>query len=159
LDVWVLSNLIILRSCLKELAEMGPAAAGGLNIYAADDNSGAAFGNLDLLVVLDHQTGGKLKVGFAALVGTVIAIVAATALWASWMVWQRRQNMISKKSDDAAAGNIKLKTKAPLPPGSCGLPFLGESLEYLSASRANRSLEFYKVRIAKYGEVQDSYTP
>ncbi|CAN5962129.1 unnamed protein product [Sphagnum jensenii] len=95
---------------------MGPAAAGGLNIYAADDNSGAAFGNSDLLVLLDHQTGGKLKVGFAALVGTVIAIVAATAL-------------------------------------QLCLPFLGESLEYLSASRANRSLEFYKVRIAKYGEI------
>ncbi|CAM6013127.1 unnamed protein product [Sphagnum balticum] len=51
------------------------------------------------------------------------------------------------------SGNIKLKTKAPLPPGSCGLPFLGETLEFLSAARANRSLEFINTRIAKYGKV------
>jgi hypothetical protein len=46
-----------------------------------------------------------------------------------------------------------------LPPGSCGLPFLGETLEYLSAARANRSIEFIDTRIAKYGEVHDSCTP
>jgi len=131
---------------------MGPAAAGGLNIYAADHKSGAGFGNSDL-VVLGHQTGAKLQVGFAALVGTVIAIAVATALWAGWLVWQRRRNTISYKSVDAAAGNIKLKTKAPLPAGSCGLPFLGETLEFLSAARANRSLEFINTRIAKYGKI------
>jgi hypothetical protein len=48
LDIWVISNLIILRSCLKELAEMGLAAGGGPNIYAADHKSGAAVGNLEL---------------------------------------------------------------------------------------------------------------
>jgi hypothetical protein len=48
LDIWVVSNLIISRSCPKELAEMGLAAGGGLNIYAADHKSGAAVGNLDL---------------------------------------------------------------------------------------------------------------
>jgi hypothetical protein len=137
---------------------MGPAPAAGLNIYAADHKSGAGFGNSDL-VVPGHQTGAKLQVGFAALVGTVIAIAVATALWDGWLVWQKRRNTISYKSVDAAAGNIKLKTKAPLPPGSCGLPFLGETLEFLSAARANRSLEFTNTRVAKYGQVHDSCTP
>jgi hypothetical protein len=137
---------------------MGPAPAAGLNIYAADHKSGAGFGNSDL-VVPGHQTGAKLQVGFAALVGTVIAIAVATALWAGWLVWQRRRNTISFKSVDAAAGNIKLNTKAPLPPGSCGLPFLGETLEFQRALRANRLLEFINTRVAKYGQVHDSCTP
>jgi len=48
LDIWVVSNLIILRSCLKELVEMALTTGGGLNIYTVGHKSGATVGNLDL---------------------------------------------------------------------------------------------------------------
>ncbi|CAK9197081.1 unnamed protein product [Sphagnum troendelagicum] len=43
--------------------------------------------------------------------------------------------------------------KAPLPPGRLGLPLLGETLEFLRLTRANRSAEFLNRRVAKYGKV------
>ena len=41
----------------------------------------------------------------------------------------------------------------PAPPGSMGWPLLGETLEYLGAKQANDSAQFFKTRVAKFGEV------
>jgi hypothetical protein len=47
------------------------------------------------------------------------------------------------------------KNKAPLPPGTFGLPYIGETLAYLRASKANRLFEdFINPRVAKYGQVR-----
>ncbi|CAK9883310.1 unnamed protein product [Sphagnum jensenii] len=44
--------------------------------------------------------------------------------------------------------------KTTLPPGSLGLPFLGETLEFLRAYKANKFMEdFINPRVAKYGQV------
>ncbi|CAM6009837.1 unnamed protein product [Sphagnum balticum] len=44
--------------------------------------------------------------------------------------------------------------KTTLPPGSLGLPFLGETLEFLFAFKANKFMEdFINPRMAKYGQV------
>jgi hypothetical protein len=56
----------------------------------------------------------------------------------------------SKESKARTSSN----KKAPLPPGSLGLPLLGETLEFLRLTRANRSAEFLNRRVAKYGQVQ-----
>jgi hypothetical protein len=45
------------------------------------------------------------------------------------------------------------KTKAALPPGRLGLPFIGETLEFMTAATNNNSLAFFNSRVAKYGEV------
>ncbi len=52
-------------------------------------------------------------------------------------------------------GTIKRKgSTTTLPPGSSGLPFLGETLELFYASKANKVLEdFLNPRVAKYGQV------
>jgi hypothetical protein len=51
-------------------------------------------------------------------------------------------------------GTIKRKGTTTLPPGSSGLPFLGETLELFYASKANKVLEdFLNPRVAKYGQV------
>lgn len=51
-------------------------------------------------------------------------------------------------------GTIKRKGTTTLPPGSSGLPFLGETLELFYASKANKVLEdFLDPRVAKYGQV------
>jgi hypothetical protein len=52
---------------------------------------------------------------------------------------------------------LQRKTKAPLPPCRLGLPFIGETLEYMIASKNNNALAFFNSRVAKYGEVH-SYT-
>jgi hypothetical protein len=52
------------------------------------------------------------------------------------------------------AGARKLKeTTPPVPPGSMGWPVLGETLAYLGAKRDNDAAQFFKTRVAKYGEV------
>jgi len=51
---------------------------------------------------------------------------------------------------------LQRKTKASLPPGRLGLPFIGETLEYMSAKKINNSLAFFNSRVAKYGEVRTS---
>jgi hypothetical protein len=44
------------------------------------------------------------------------------------------------------------KNKAPLPPGTFGLPFIGEIFAFICACKANRVLEkFLNPCIAKYG--------
>jgi hypothetical protein len=48
---------------------------------------------------------------------------------------------------------LQRKTKAPLPPGRLGLPFIGETLEYMIAAKSNNSLAFFNSRVAKYGEI------
>ncbi|CAK9267752.1 unnamed protein product [Sphagnum jensenii] len=46
------------------------------------------------------------------------------------------------------------KNKAPLPPGTFGLPFIGETLAFIRDCQANKILEdFVNPRIAKYGQV------
>ncbi|KAH9570075.1 hypothetical protein CY35_02G021200 [Sphagnum magellanicum] len=46
------------------------------------------------------------------------------------------------------------KNKAPLPPGTFGLPFIGETLTFLLACKANKVVEdFINSRVAKYGQV------
>ncbi len=46
------------------------------------------------------------------------------------------------------------KNKAPLPPGTSGLPFIGESFAFIRACKANKVLEeFLNPRVAKYGQV------
>ncbi len=47
------------------------------------------------------------------------------------------------------------KNKAPLPPGTFGLPYIGETLAYLQACKANKLFEdFIDPRVAKYGQVR-----
>jgi len=48
---------------------------------------------------------------------------------------------------------LQRKTKAPLPLGRLGLPFIGETLEYMTASKSNNSLAFFNPCVAKYGKV------
>jgi cytochrome P450 len=50
---------------------------------------------------------------------------------------------------------LKDSAKTTLPPGSLGLlPFLGETLEFLRAYKANKFMEdFINPRVAKYGQV------
>jgi hypothetical protein len=46
------------------------------------------------------------------------------------------------------------KNKAPLPPGTFGLPYIGETLAYLRACKANKVTEdFVNPHVAKYGQV------
>ncbi|KAH9570108.1 hypothetical protein CY35_02G022800 [Sphagnum magellanicum] len=46
------------------------------------------------------------------------------------------------------------KNKAPLPPGTFGLPYIGETFAFLRACKANKVLEdFINPRVAKYGQV------
>ncbi len=50
--------------------------------------------------------------------------------------------------------------KAHLPPGSFGLPILGETLEFLRLAQANKAgAEFVKPRVAKYGQVRPNTLP
>jgi cytochrome P450 family 90 subfamily A polypeptide 1 len=48
---------------------------------------------------------------------------------------------------------LQRKTKAPLPPGRLGLPFIGETLELMTALQNNNLSTFFNSRVAKYGEV------
>jgi hypothetical protein len=46
------------------------------------------------------------------------------------------------------------KNKAPLPPGTLGLPFIGETLAFIRDCQANKIFEdFVNPRVAKYGQV------
>jgi len=68
--------------------------------------------------------------------GIAIVVVILSMLWNFWQ------------------GTIKRKGTTTLPPGSSGLPFLGETLELFYASKANKVLEdFLNPRAAKYGQV------
>jgi hypothetical protein len=72
-------------------------------------------------------------------VGLAIGIVIGVGTLYRWYSWQR---------------NLKDSAKTTLPPGSQGLPFLGNTLEFLSAYKANKFMEdFINPRMAKYGQV------
>jgi hypothetical protein len=81
------------------------------------------------------------KVGLA--VGIITVVVAILCGW--W--WHY---VLLKESKARTSSN----KKAPLPPGSLGLPLLGETLEFLHLTQANRSAEFLNPCVAKYGQVQ-----
>ncbi|XP_038685626.1 cytochrome P450 716B1-like [Tripterygium wilfordii] len=49
--------------------------------------------------------------------------------------------------------NRKTRSSKRLPPGSLGLPFLGQSLEFLRAMRSNDGRKWLEQRIRKYGPV------
>ncbi len=48
------------------------------------------------------------------------------------------------------------KNKAPLPPGTFGLPYIGETLAYLRACKANKVFEvFINPGVVKYGQCRN----
>jgi cytochrome P450 len=65
-------------------------------------------------------------------------------------VSHHQQLLQNSKESKARTSSNK---KAPLPPGRLGLPLLGETLEFLRLTQANRSAEFLNRRVAKYGKV------
>jgi hypothetical protein len=72
-------------------------------------------------------------------VGLAIGIVIGVVTLYRWYSWQR---------------SLKDSAKTTLPPGSLGLPFLGETLEFLHAYKTNKFLEdFVNPRMARYGQV------
>jgi hypothetical protein len=72
-------------------------------------------------------------------VGLAVGIVIGVVTLYRWYSWQR---------------NLKDSAKTTLPPGSLGLPFLGETLELLRAYKANKFMEdFINPHMAKYGQV------
>jgi hypothetical protein len=72
-------------------------------------------------------------------VGLVVGIIIGIYTLYRWYSWQR---------------NLKDSAKTTLPPGSLGLPFLGETLEFLFAFKANKFTEDFIIpRMAKYGQV------
>jgi hypothetical protein len=81
------------------------------------------------------------KVGLA--VGILTVVVATVCGW-----WWHYVLLRESKARTSSNKN------APLPPGSLGLPLLGETLEFLRLTQANRSAEFLNRRVAKYGQVQ-----
>ncbi|KAH8952809.1 hypothetical protein BDL97_09G104800 [Sphagnum fallax] len=69
-------------------------------------------------------------------VGLAVGIVIGVFTWYSWQK------------------NLKDNAKTTLPPGSLGLPFLGETLDFVRAYQANKFMEdFINPRVAKYGQV------
>ncbi|KAH9311011.1 hypothetical protein KI387_026046 [Taxus chinensis] len=48
---------------------------------------------------------------------------------------------------------VKTGNGKKLPPGSLGLPLIGETLQFLSAYRSHKSKDWVKKRVAKYGPV------
>jgi len=90
--------------------------------------------------------GGSMLVSSKMGLAVGIIITVAVAIVFGWW-WHY---VLLKESKARTSSN----KKAPLPPGSFGLPLLGETLEYLRLSHANRSAEFLNRRVAKYGQVQ-----
>jgi hypothetical protein len=80
------------------------------------------------------------KVGLA--VGILAVVVATVCGW-----W--RHYVLLRESKARTSSN----KKAPLPPGSLGLPLLGETLEFLRLTQADKSAEFLNPRVAKYGQI------
>jgi len=80
------------------------------------------------------------KVGLA--VG-ILTIVVATVYGCWW-------HYVLLRESKARTSTNK---KAPLPPGSLGLPILGETLEFLCLTQADKSAEFLNPRVAKYGQI------
>jgi hypothetical protein len=89
--------------------------------------------------------GGSMLV--SSKVGLAVGIITVVVAIVCWWWWHY---VLLKESKARTSSN----KKAPLPPGSLGLPLLGETLEFLRLTQANRSAEFLNRRVAKYGQVQ-----
>eukprot|EP00253_Pinus_taeda_P036186 PITA_36186 len=74
--------------------------------------------------------------------GVVIAAGLAVAASAVWLM-----------SKNGKTWEGKLGEKSELPPGSMGLPFIGETLEYLSPFKTSDGGPFLHKRISRYGDV------
>lgn len=85
------------------------------------------------------------KVGLA--VGIALGLASVCGWWYAALLRRSEAKNSNKKS--------------PLPPGSFGLPLLGETLEYLRLIQTNKSAEFFTSRVAKYGQVgaQNPFPP
>lgn len=79
------------------------------------------------------------------LLGAVIAAGLAIAAFAVWFM--------SKKDKGKLACEGNLREKSVLPPGSMGLPFIGETLQYLSPFKSSNVGPFLHKRISRYGDV------
>jgi hypothetical protein len=72
-------------------------------------------------------------------VGLAVGIVIGVVILYKWYSWQKK---------------LKDSAKTTLPLGSLGLPFLGETLEFVRAYKANKFMEdFINPHIAKYVQV------
>jgi hypothetical protein len=72
-------------------------------------------------------------------VGLAVGIVIGVVILCKWYSWQK---------------NLKDSAKTTLPLGSLGLPFLGETLEFIRAYKANKFMDdFINPHMAKYGQV------
>ncbi|KAH8935233.1 hypothetical protein BDL97_17G018500 [Sphagnum fallax] len=77
------------------------------------------------------------KVGLA--VGIALGLASVCGWWYAALLRRSEAKNSNKKS--------------PLPPGSFGLPLLGETLEYQRLIQTDKSAEFFTSRVAKYGQV------
>ncbi|KAH9534687.1 hypothetical protein CY35_17G018200 [Sphagnum magellanicum] len=77
------------------------------------------------------------KVGLA--VGILTVVVATVCGW-----WWHYVLLRESKAGTSSNKN------APLPPGSLGLPLLGETLEFLRLTQADKSVEFLNPLVAKH---------
>jgi predicted negative regulator of RcsB-dependent stress response len=76
-------------------------------------------------------------------VGLAVGIVIGVVILYKWYSWQNY---------------LKDSAKTTLPHGSLGLPFLGETLEFVRAYKANKLMEdFINPHMAKYGQVYHSF--
>jgi hypothetical protein len=72
-------------------------------------------------------------------VGLDVGIVIGVVILYRWYSWPK---------------NLKDSAKTTLPPSNLGLPFLGETLEFIHAYKANKYMEdFINLHMAKYGQV------
>ncbi|KAH8938768.1 hypothetical protein BDL97_16G102100 [Sphagnum fallax] len=85
-----------------------------------------------------------VSAGGGSMVSSKVSLAVAIAVVCGWLWYYV---VLLRKSKGKS-------NKAPLPPGSFGLPILGETLEFLRLAQANKSgAEFVQPRVAKYGQV------
>lgn len=77
--------------------------------------------------------------GWAAMVVALVAVLVGWVFYWSWC--------------SAGTRKLKLELTPPVPPGCFGWPVVGETMEYLGAKRGNTAVQFFRTRVAKYGEV------